>query len=282
MQRIVCLFSFVWMALANLQAFEVPAKPDGYVTDRAQLLSASKRQALESFLQSYEAKTGNQLVVATFPSMDGGALEDISIRLAEQWKVGKKGKDNGVILLIFKNDRKMRIEVGYGLEGVLTDAIAGQLIRKTIAPYFREGRYEEGVLMGVRSIVSVFSGDLRILKTRRSNQARELTPEEIEQLRKTFRLIMLFIVIGLVVLLGFDAWRYRQYCHDHRIYHERYSWWEWFMRFALLLFLAQMILHIAFFLLLASRGGYHGSRSGYGGFSGGGGSFGGGGASGGW
>ena len=149
------------LGLPILSALEVPKRADGYVTDRAGLLSSSAKANLENTLRSFEEKTSNQVVVATFPSLEGDSLEDFSIRLAGAWKVGQKGKDNGVIFLIFKNDRKIRIEVGYGLEGVLPDALAGQIISQVVAPYFRKGDYEGGILAGTDAIIKATQGEYK-------------------------------------------------------------------------------------------------------------------------
>ncbi|MBI4711457.1 MAG: TPM domain-containing protein [Candidatus Omnitrophica bacterium] len=153
--RFCCLIVFLFVFfLPIIHALEVPKRADGYVTDRAGLLSPAAKAELETTLRAFEEKTSNQVVVATFPSLEGDSLEDFSMRLAMAWKAGQKGKNNGVILLIFKNDRKMRIEVGYGLEGVLTDALAGEIIRNEIAPQFKQGRYDEGITDGVYAIMS--------------------------------------------------------------------------------------------------------------------------------
>lgn len=98
-------------------------------------------------------------MVATFPGLEGESLEDYSIRLAEAWKPGQKGKDNGVILLIFKEERAVRIEVGYGLEGVLTDAAAKLIIENEIIPSFRQGNFDEGVERGARAILAATQGE---------------------------------------------------------------------------------------------------------------------------
>lgn len=100
-------------------------------------------------------------MVGTFPSLEGNSLEEFSMRLAETWKVGQKGKDNGVILLIFKNDRKIRIEVGYGLEGVLPDATCGQIISQVIAPHFRKKDYQAGIFSGVDAIIRATQGEFQ-------------------------------------------------------------------------------------------------------------------------
>ncbi|MEI7751688.1 MAG: TPM domain-containing protein [Candidatus Omnitrophota bacterium] len=150
-----------FLGFSTLFALKVPPRADGYVTDRAGFLSSSEKAQLEATLRAFDAKTSNQVVVATFPSLEGEALDDFSIRLAEAWKAGQKRKDNGVIFLIFKNDRKMRIEVGYGLEGVLTDALSGQIISRVVAPYFRKGDYSGGILAGTDAIMKATQGEFK-------------------------------------------------------------------------------------------------------------------------
>jgi uncharacterized protein len=103
-------------------------------------------------LAERERATGAQMVVAIFRSLEGESLEDFSVRLAERWRIGQKGLDNGVILLAFVDDRKLRLEVGYGLEGALTDAVSAQIIRERIAPRFREGRYAAGIEAAIDAV----------------------------------------------------------------------------------------------------------------------------------
>ncbi|MFH0985327.1 MAG: TPM domain-containing protein [Candidatus Omnitrophota bacterium] len=158
---VLVLTFLLFSGLPALSALQVPSRPEGYVTDRAGLLSSSSKENLETTLRSFDEKTSNQVVVATFPSLEGDSLEDFSLRLAEAWKAGQKKKDNGVIFLIFKNDRKVRIEVGYGLEGVLTDALSGQIIRQVVAPYFRKGDYEGGILAGTNAIMLATQGEFK-------------------------------------------------------------------------------------------------------------------------
>lgn len=131
------------------------------MTDDAGMLSPSARRELEATLRHFEEETSNQIVVVTFPSLEGEVLEDFSIRLAEQWKIGQKGKDNGIILLIFKNDRKVRIEVGYGLEGVLPDAACKLIIENEILPRFRQGKFNEGIEGAVQAILLATRGEYR-------------------------------------------------------------------------------------------------------------------------
>lgn len=101
------------------------------------------------------------MVVAIFRSLEGESLEDYSIRLAEQWKVGQKGLDNGVIFLVFLQDRKMRLEVGYGLEPTLTDAVASTILSTAVAPRFREGRVADGIAAGLDAIDAAIRGEFR-------------------------------------------------------------------------------------------------------------------------
>ena len=125
------------------------------VTDLTNTLSASEQQALEQKLAAWERDTGNQLVVLMVPSTAPEPIEAYSIRVAEAWKIGRKGQDNGVLFLIAKNDRKLRLEVGYGLEGVLTDATSRRIIAENVAPLFRQNQYAGGINAGVDRVIAV-------------------------------------------------------------------------------------------------------------------------------
>jgi uncharacterized protein len=150
------LFILIYATLTN--ALDIPPLK-GRVNDYAGLLPSARAQALERRLESFESETGHQIAVLTIPSLQGDALESFSIRVAENWKIGQKGFDNGVILLIAQNDRKLRIEVGYGLEGVLPDAIASRIIQEIIVPRFRANDFAGGVEAGVEAIIKVTSGE---------------------------------------------------------------------------------------------------------------------------
>jgi uncharacterized protein len=126
--------------------------PTQRVNDYAQLLPADAHRRLETRLAEREQATGAQVVLAIFPSLEGESLEDFSIRLAQQWRVGDKKLDTGAILLVFVKERRVRLEVGYGLEPVVTDAVAAQIIREAIAPRFREQRYAAGLEAAVEAI----------------------------------------------------------------------------------------------------------------------------------
>ncbi|HYM90843.1 MAG TPA: TPM domain-containing protein, partial [bacterium] len=133
-------------------------KPTGYVNDLAHLLDPSARAALERRLAEYDRVTGNQIAVAIFPDLGGVPINEFAVRLEEAWKVGRRGKDNGILLLVGVRERQVRIEVGYGLEGRVTDSDAGMIIRNVIAPAFRAGRYGEGVDAAVGELIRLSGG----------------------------------------------------------------------------------------------------------------------------
>jgi len=122
------------------------------VNDYAGALAAGARARLENVLAEGERATGAQVVIAIFPSLEGESFEDFSIRLAERWRVGRKGLDDGAIVVVFLKERRVRIEVGYGLEGAIPDVEASRIIRETIAPRFREGRYDAGLEASARAL----------------------------------------------------------------------------------------------------------------------------------
>ncbi len=151
---IFCLFAGVAVAEP---AVNFPALT-GRVVDNAQILTASARQSLDSQLAEQEKQTTNQVVVVTIASLQGMTIEDYTYRLGRYWGIGQKGKDNGVILLVAPNEKQIRIEVGYGLEGKLTDATSSQIIQTIIIPHFKAGAMERGVVAGTQAILSVLSG----------------------------------------------------------------------------------------------------------------------------
>ncbi len=180
----------------NCYALNVPTL-SGRVVDNAQMLDSNTKQQIESILINHENKTTDQVALLTIPSLEGDSLEDFSIRVVNEWKLGKKGKDNGVLLLISRDDRDIRIEVGYGLEGVLTDAQSNRIIRNVIAPRFKNGNFNEGLLFGIQAIVSVVSNEeisqnieIKNPKNVRANRKGELT------LGKLIFFIILFIIFG--------------------------------------------------------------------------------------
>jgi len=109
-------------------------------------------------LKKHEAQTSNQVAVLTVPTIGEESIEDYAVRVFEAWKLGQKGKDNGVLIVVVPNERRMRIEVGYGLEGTLTDGLAGRIIRNDMTPRFKEGDYNGGIEAGVKSVISLLEG----------------------------------------------------------------------------------------------------------------------------
>ena len=146
------------MMASTVWALEVPPLK-GRVNDDAGMLSPTTRQSLERNLEALERTETTQIVVLTVASLAGDSLEAFSLRVVEQWQIGQKDFDNGVLLLIVQRDRKLRIEVGYGLEGRLTDLVAGRIIRNVMVPRFRAGQFDQGVLDGVNAMIAAVKGE---------------------------------------------------------------------------------------------------------------------------
>lgn len=144
----------IWLLVAAL----VFNRPTGYVSDFAEIISPAVEARLEADLESYTASTSNELAVVTLKSLEGDTIENAAVALFEQWGIGQKDKDNGVLLLVAPNERELKIEVGYGLEPVLTDSRAGSIIREVITPKFKENDYDGGISSGVEAILAVLSG----------------------------------------------------------------------------------------------------------------------------
>jgi uncharacterized protein len=147
----------IFILAAHAGALDVPFL-SGRVNDYAHLLDGGTASALETKLKGYETRTGGQFAVLTIPSLEGAPLEEYSLKVARTWKLGRAGKDDGVLLLVSRDDHKLRIEVGYGLEGVLPDALCGRIIRDAIVPRFRGGDYAGGVTAGVDAALAALSG----------------------------------------------------------------------------------------------------------------------------
>jgi len=160
--------------------------------DRAGLLSERDRAALVEQLLAYEAERGHQVVVHTTPSLEDLVIADYSMAVAEQWKVGHKGLDNGVILTIAPKERKLHIEVGYGLEGVVPDVIAKRIIEEVIEPEFRAGDFSSGIFLGVEHILAAASGEPAPPRPR----PRARGSRTSSGLGHLIWLLMLFVVLG--------------------------------------------------------------------------------------
>ena len=243
------VFVLVALLCVNLPVLAVnfPALT-GRIVDQANIIPATTRGAIEAKLADLEARSGIQLVVASVSSLDGEEIEPYANELFRNWKLGEKTKNNGVLLLVAPNERKVRIEVGYGLEGTLTDALSKVIIANAIAPRFKTGDFGGGVSRGVDDIIAVLTTDASDWQQQPSLRLdRQQTADPLSWL-------LIAGLIGLGTLL---------------IVSPGFRW-----------FFLNVLLNI---LLNSGGGGFSGGRSsGGGGFSGGGGSSGGGGASGSW
>jgi uncharacterized protein len=154
---IVLLVSLLCLAVAPCLCAEMPARPQGWVSDFAGILSEDTRSQISGLVDEVKRSTGAEIAVVTVSSLDGMTVEEYAVRLFEKWGIGTKEEDNGVLFLIAPNERKVRIEVGYGLEPVITDGRAGEIIRETVLPFFRAGDYDQGVLQGSRRIAALIT-----------------------------------------------------------------------------------------------------------------------------
>jgi uncharacterized protein len=236
----------------SLAALVFPAL-SGRVVDDAGILDPAARAALTDKLAALEAKTTDQVVVVTLKSLQGTSIEDFGVQLGRQWRVGQKDKNNGALLIVAPNERKVRIEVGYGLEGTLTDAVSRLIIENAILPRFRANDFAGGISRGVDDIISVLTGDAAEWQQRAAKR-----PEATAHGNSALVLLLVIIVFVLVfyMLAGSNSRGRRRA--------SRGGWW----------------------VGPSSGSGSSwssGSSGGFGGgFSGGGGSFGGGGSSGSW
>lgn len=241
-----------------LLALEVPPPPDRWFTDRAGIVGGTEGDLLNRKLADFEQQSGAQFLIYTFRSLQGEAIEDFTIRCVERWKVGQKKYDNGLVLFVFVEERKVRVEVGYGLEGTITDAFSSRVIREQIAPFFQKGDYAGGLNAAATAIMTkIRTGEEPVPPMQRGSRQGESDSGILPAL------IVLFVVF-FVILPMFSRRRGGGGCNG-------------------------CILPFFFFpgggggvTFGGGRGGGFGGGFGGGGFSGGGGGFGGGGATGGW
>ena len=244
-----------WFCLAGGAFAQAPAVTSltfpaltGRVVDGANLLSAADRAALTSDLADLEAKTTDQLVVVTLPTLQGTTIEDYGYQLGRQWKIGQKDKDSGALLIVAAAERKVRIEVGYGLEGTLTDATTRLIIENTILPAFRTGDFALGIKNGAAQIAQLLRADAGSVP----RTAGKAAPSGSNADAPVWPMILLGVFgVGLLIFCAVSG---GAACRG--------------------------IMQILFMIALSGRGGSSGNRSRP--FSGGGGSFGGGGSSGSW
>jgi uncharacterized protein len=246
----------VWVTLlvaqpADAQRLNFP-ELSGRVVDDANILDSSARNSLDGKLRALEEKTGNQLVVATLPSLQGTSIEDYGYQLGRHWGIGQKGKNNGALLIVAPNERKVRIEVGYGLEGSLTDAVTRLIIENSILPRFRANDFAGGISRGTDDIIAVLSGQAEDYKQRAAKRPDKASGE------LSLGMILLLVLIAFLVIRSVSRRSSRQ--------QRRRGLWG----------------AAAGPILFPGGSSWGSGGSSGGGFSGGGGSFGGGGSSGSW
>jgi len=251
-----------------------------HVIDQTATLSAEQTSRLEQVLNAFETRKGSQLAVLIVPTTEPETIEQYSIRVAEVWKLGRKRVDDGVILIIAKNDRTLRIEVGYGLEGALTDVTSKRIIEETITPYFKQGDFNAGITAGVQKIMSVIDGETLPPPEQKTNSLSEKGSQSLP--------VLILIAIAISAVLRSIFGRFLGALATG----------------GAVAFMVWIFIHVFGFAVLAGvlafvfslidtngrgggwGGGGFGGRGGFGGggggFSGGGGGFGGGGASGRW
>lgn len=155
---VAALLTGAWLPAAE----RIPPAPPRYFNDNAGLVPPAVADALNRQLERYEQESSNQILVAIFPRMESdSSVEDYTVRVAQSWKVGQAGRNNGAVLFVFKNDHKLYIQVGYGLEPTLTDAIASQIIEHELKPAFRAGDYAGGLQAAVNSMIAATKGEYR-------------------------------------------------------------------------------------------------------------------------
>lgn len=258
---IAVLLAAVWLAATPALAQSAPRFPalTGRVVDRADLISAETEAALTTKLEALERDTTDQVVVVTLPDLQGYPIEDYGYQLGRAWGIGQSGKNNGVLLIIARDERKVRIEVGYGLEPVLTDALSALIIHNDILPPLREGDYDRGVTAGVDAINTQLRLDPAEAQARAAVAERPASSAPIGP-AVLIAVVFLFLLLGLI---SSASRRGRRRSSSG---------------------LGPILIWAASEAMRNSGrgGGGWGGGGGGGGFGGGGGSFGGGGASGGW
>lgn len=168
------------------------------VNDYAEILSYETKNKLENILENFEKETSNQIAILTITSLEGQDIESYANEVFKAWKLGQKGKDNGILLVVALQDRKIRIEVGYGLESVLTDALASQIIRKEITPHFKNGNYDQGIENGVIAIIEATKGEYKNTKDSNPYSNVETLPFPMNVLVGLF----VFSILGIFTLIG--------------------------------------------------------------------------------
>lgn len=194
--RFLILALLLAAALAAL-ALDVPPSPTQWFTDKAGVVPPTEADLLNAKLRQFEQDSGAQFIIYVFPSLEGESLEDFTIRAVERWKVGQKKYDNGLVLFVFVEDKKVRVEVGYGLEGTVTDAFSSRVIREQIAPAFQQGEYGRGLNAAADAIIKkVKTGEEPVAPLNPGGQQQQARGEDIG----IVPLIVILFVVFFVVL----------------------------------------------------------------------------------
>ncbi|MDI6743017.1 MAG: TPM domain-containing protein [Smithella sp.] len=196
----------IFYAGFDVLAVDVPYLT-GRVTDHADILAPETRKIISEKLKSHEERTGNQIAVLTVPSLQGEGIEEYAVAVFQEWKLGQKGKDNGILLVVAPVERRLRIEVGYGLEGTIPDGLAGRIIRDVISPKFKAGDYNGGIDAGVQAIIRVLEGgsvppERVISGESKKSQGVFLETPDMTIMERILLGAFIFGIIGLFTVLG--------------------------------------------------------------------------------
>jgi uncharacterized protein len=174
--RRVATLIIVLLAAPIFGQVKLPDRPEHYVEDLANVINADREQALNGILQELEQKTTVQYIILTVETTGGLAIEQFSIELVEKWKLGAKGKDNGLLFTLAVKDRRYRFEVGYGLEGFITDQYCGRIGREELVPYLRQNNYSEGIYQANLRVIQKIAAEAGVTLTGMPNLPREPAP----------------------------------------------------------------------------------------------------------
>ena len=190
------VLALLFTAALPLAALEVPTPPTQWVTDAAGVLGGTEEDLLNRKLETFEQQSGAQFIIYLFPSLEGESIEDFTIRSVERWKVGQKKYDNGLVLFVFVQEKKIRIEVGYGLEGTVTDAFSSRVIRETIAPFFQKGDYSGGLNAAVDVITArIRAGEAAVPPMERRGAGQGQVREDVNPIVILIIVLVVFFVI---------------------------------------------------------------------------------------
>lgn len=192
--RFLVSFVFILFALTTYAKGNIP-KPVGYINDFAHILKPDTVKKLSSILLELKRKTGVEFSVVTIKKLKNNDIFDYSVEMFEKWGIGEKGKDNGILFLVDVGDKKLRIDTGYGMEGILPDGLLGRIRDKYIIPYFKKGEYNKGVLNGVMAIVSI------ITKSYHVNITGSFKPKP-EKTKRGISLIDIILIIGMMLFIS--------------------------------------------------------------------------------